>query len=83
VREEEVMAIIIGFVMGYVVGTRAGPDGFAEVAEAVRTISASEEVRDLVQAGLSVAGDLLGRGGQLLGGEPSGSRSSTGLHRAA
>jgi hypothetical protein len=60
------MGAIVGVVIGYVLGTRAGEKGWEELQEAWHTISTSEEVRDLVSGGLSVAGDLVRRGSALL-----------------
>lgn len=68
------MGVIIGVVVGYALGTRAGDQGWIEFEEAWKAISTSGEVRDLVSAGFSIARDLLGRGSQILAGrlEPSG-----------
>jgi hypothetical protein len=60
------MGTIIGVMVGYALGTRAGPDGWKEFEEAWRVIAASEEVRDLVAGGFSLARDLLSRGSQVL-----------------
>ena len=60
------MGAIIGVVIGYVLGTRAGEKGFEELRDAWKTITTSEEVRDLVAGGISIAGDALRRGGGLL-----------------
>jgi hypothetical protein len=60
------MGVIIGVVVGYAFGTRAGEQGWQEFKEAWKVISTSEEVRDMVVGGLSVARDLVSRGGGLL-----------------
>jgi hypothetical protein len=60
------MGAIVGVVIGYVLGTRAGEKGWDELREAWHTISTSDEVRDLVSGGLSMAGDLVRRGSALL-----------------
>ena len=60
------MGAIVGVVIGYVLGTRAGEKGWEELQEACHTISTSEEVRDLVSGGLSMAGDLVRQGSALL-----------------
>jgi hypothetical protein len=77
------MGVIIGVVVGYALGTRAGEEGWVEFKEAWKVISTSEEVRDLVSAGFSVSRDLLGRGSELLAGVLSGSESGAKLRRAA
>lgn len=60
------MGAIVGVVIGYVLGSRSGEKGFEELREAWRTISTSEEVRDMVAGGLSVAGGLVRQGRGLL-----------------
>jgi hypothetical protein len=62
------MGVIIGVVVGYALGTRAGEQGWVEFKDAWKVISTSDEVRDLVSAGFSVSRDLLGRGSELLAG---------------
>ena len=68
------MGTLIGVVVGYALGTRAGEQGWTEFYEAWKVISSSDEVRDLVAGGFSVAKDLLARGSQFLAGtlNPSG-----------
>ncbi len=56
------MGIVIGVVVGYAMGTRAGEEGWGELVEALRTIGTSEEVHDLIAAGFSLTRDLVGRG---------------------
>jgi hypothetical protein len=53
------MGIVIGVVVGYAFGTRAGDQGWAEISEAWKVIRNSEEVRDLVMGGLSFARELI------------------------
>ncbi len=53
------MGTLIGVVVGYALGTRAGEQGWTEFYEAWKVISSSDEVRDLVAGGFSVAKDLL------------------------
>jgi hypothetical protein len=77
------MGVIVGVVVGYALGTRAGEAGWAEFKDAWKVISSSEEVRDLVSAGFSVSRDLLGRATELLSGALSGSESGAKLRRAA
>jgi hypothetical protein len=74
---------IVGVVIGYVLGTRAGEDGWAEFRDAWKVISSSEEVRDLVVAGFSVGRGLLGRGSEILAGALSAPRDSGALRPVA
>jgi hypothetical protein len=60
------MGAIVGVFIGYVLGTRAGEKGWEELQEAWQTISSSEEVRDLLSGGVSIAGDLVRRGRAVL-----------------
>lgn len=60
------MAAVIAFLGGYVLGTRAGKEGYDELKEAWQTISTSAEVKDLLVGGLSIAREVLARGGGLL-----------------
>ena len=62
------MGVVIGVMVGYALGSRAGADAWSELEDAWRTIVSSEEVRDLVSGGLSMARDLLGRRGELIAG---------------
>jgi hypothetical protein len=56
------MGAIVGLVIGYALGARAGKDGWAELRDACAVIRSSDEVRDLVSGGLLIARDLLARG---------------------
>jgi hypothetical protein len=60
------MGAIIGMVIGYVMGTRAGDQGYQELKDAWKTISSSQEVKDMVSGGMAMAGDLLRQGRGLL-----------------
>ena len=60
------MGVIVGVVIGYAFGTRSGEQGWKEFTEAWKVISTSEEVRDMVMGGLSLARDVLARGSQVL-----------------
>lgn len=60
------MGAMIGLVIGYMLGTRAGEKGFEELSDALRTITTSQEVRDMVAGGMSLAGDLLQKGRAIL-----------------
>jgi hypothetical protein len=66
--KEDEMGVVIGVLVGYALGSRAGADAWPELEEAWKTIIESEEVRDLVSGGISIARDLLGRRGELLAG---------------
>lgn len=80
------MGTLIGLVIGYVLGTQAGAGEWDEIREAWKTIVASEEVHDLVESGIMIARDLLGRGGEILAasaGGPTRERSGRALHSAA
>jgi hypothetical protein len=60
------MGTMIGFVLGYVLGTRAGDEGWAELQDSWRTISSSAEVKDLLAGGLATARDLVRQGAAAL-----------------
>ena len=62
------MGVIIGVMVGYALGTRAGSGGWAELEEAWETITSSEEVRDLVAGGLALARDLVERRADVIAG---------------
>lgn len=49
------MGAMFGFVIGYVLGTRAGEKGHTEIKEAWHTIRTSDETRDLISRGLAGA----------------------------
>jgi hypothetical protein len=53
------MGVIIGVIIGYALGTRAGPEGWHELEDAWHTIYTSEEVRDLVSGAADIAGEVL------------------------
>ena len=56
------MGAIIGVIIGYALGSRAGEEGWAEIEEAWKTITTSEEVRDFIAGGVSIARDLADAG---------------------
>jgi hypothetical protein len=56
------MGAMIGLAIGYVMGTRAGEQGYQELRDAWKTISSSEEVRDMLSGGLSLAAVMLRQG---------------------
>jgi hypothetical protein len=51
------METVIGFAIGFVVGTQQGRDGLAKLRDAWQAISTSPEVREAVAAGVSMAGE--------------------------
>jgi hypothetical protein len=71
------MGVIIGVVIGYALGCRAGPEGWAELEDAWRTIYTSEEVRDLVSGAADIAGEVLKKRAEVIAaiiGSPERSR---------
>jgi hypothetical protein len=62
------MGVVIGVLVGYAIGSKAGSEAWPELEDAWRTIVASEEVRDLLSGGVSLARDLLSRRGELIAG---------------
>ena len=75
------MGTILGVVIGYILGTQAGKDGWRELKESWETIRTSPEVRDLVSSGLGIARQVIGQRmglGDLVGASHNGE-----LRRAA
>jgi hypothetical protein len=66
--KEDAMGVVIGVVVGYVLGSRAGSEAWPEIEEAWKTIVESEEVRDLISGGVSIARDLLERRSEVIAG---------------
>jgi len=62
------MGTMIGFLLGYYLGVKAGPNGYEELQASWATITSSAEMRDLVSGGISVARDLLRQGGAIVAG---------------
>lgn len=52
------METLIGFMVGYVLGTRQGRDGLRAVRQSVEAIRNSPEARELLAGGVSVAGSM-------------------------
>jgi uncharacterized protein with ACT and thioredoxin-like domain len=68
------MGVIMAFMVGYVLGTRAGREGMEQLVDAVEAIATSEEVHALVVTGLNLMGGPLRDA--LLGNDDRGQRSS-------
>ncbi len=77
------MGVIIGVVVGFALGSRAGSEGWSEIEEAWRTITTSEEVRDFVSGGISIARDVLERRAEVIAGILGVSDELAKLGRAA
>jgi hypothetical protein len=77
------MGVIIGVVVGFALGSRAGSEGWAEIEEAWHTITTSEEVRDFVAGGISIARDVLERRAEVIAGILGVSDELAKLGRAA
>jgi hypothetical protein len=50
------METLIGFVIGYLLGTRHGRDGVRKIRESIEAIAASQEARQAFATGVGVAG---------------------------
>jgi hypothetical protein len=77
------MGALVGVVIGYVLGTRAGEKGYDEFRLAWKTITSSDEVKDLASGGLSLARGLLRRGGGLLADRLQSAPAHSSLSRVA
>jgi len=58
---------MVGFALGYVLGTRAGEEGYKEMMGALRTITSSGELKELAGAAVGMLADLLKQGPGALG----------------
>jgi hypothetical protein len=58
---------MIGFALGYVLGTRAGQEGYQEMVDAVKSITTSGELRELAGGVVSLIGDVLKQSTSALG----------------
>lgn len=52
------METLIGFAIGFVVGTRQGKDGLRTLRRSFDAIRTSPEVRELLSGGVAVAGSM-------------------------
>jgi hypothetical protein len=55
------METIVGFVIGYLVGSRQSREGFDHIRSAIRDISTSDEVREGLATGIAIAIPLVQR----------------------
>jgi hypothetical protein len=62
------MEALIGFAIGYYVGTRDGREGLQKAISAFDAITKSDEFKNLMGQGLSMGGALLSKGLQQTGG---------------
>jgi len=77
------MGVVIGVIVGFALGSRAGSEGWSELEDAWHTITTSEEVRDLVSGGLSIARDVIERRAEVIAGILGVSDELAKLGRAA
>jgi hypothetical protein len=77
------MGVIIGVVIGYALGSRAGPDAWSEFEDAWHTIYTSEEVRDLAAGALSIARDLVEKRAEVIAGIMGGAEPRSRLRPVA
>ena len=56
------MAAIVGLIIGYVLGTRAGDKGHEELTESWRTITTSQAFRDMLGGLFALIGEFLTSG---------------------
>jgi hypothetical protein len=70
------MGVIIGVIVGYALGSNAGPEGWTELEDAWHTIATSEEVRDLLAGGVDIARQIFEKRVEIVAGiigSPDGS----------
>jgi hypothetical protein len=58
------MGALIGFIFGYVVGAKAGPEGYERLREAWQTISESDEWKGLVATATAFVQNAVTEGGE-------------------
>ena len=56
------MGALIGFIVGYSLGVKAGPEGYEKLRQAWQDISNSEEFKGLVATGTAMLENLLTQG---------------------
>lgn len=56
------MAAIVGLIIGYLLGTRAGDKGREELRESWKTISSSQAFRDMLGGLFALTGEFVQRG---------------------
>ena len=61
------MGALLGFALGFYLGTKGGPDGIDELAKAWQTISESEDFRALSATARSTLEGLVQQGGASVG----------------
>ena len=61
------MGVMVGFAVGYLLGTRAGDEGYQEMMGALKTITSSGELKELAGAAVGMLADLLKQGTGALG----------------
>jgi hypothetical protein len=72
------MGALIGFIFGYVVGTKAGPEGLEELRKAWDVVSKSDEFQALLAAAAGFAQNLVAQGGASLAGQMQSMASGNG-----
>ena len=77
------MGVIIGFVVGYLFGVRAGEEGLKDVEGALRTITSSAEMRDIAAGMLGVGRELLRQGAGTLASRLADGGDGPALRRVA
>jgi hypothetical protein len=61
------MGTLVGFIFGYVVGARAGPEGYQKLRDAWQEIVASDEWKGLVATATAFVQNALAQGGAVVG----------------
>ena len=49
------MGALVGFVLGYMVGAKQGPEGYARLRDAIHTILTSAQLKDVVERGAGLS----------------------------
>ncbi len=60
------MGVIIGVLVGYAMGAKAGPEAWTEIEDALHTIYTSEEVRDLVAGAADIVRQVVEKRAEVL-----------------